>query len=307
MFLWQQVEIDPANHKVRPKRPPPVKIDGVLARIDPELDEIRYGGNPGGRSVANLQGLHVQGLHVGLSDKFRVQFLEDNQATITIVNKGDSEKMRHTDRTQNISFGWLKQQFEAEHFDMVNVDTLEQVADIFTKPFAEKTKWLHALRLINHNLCSDVAQKVGKDSDSHLVAKPTIAAAGHGRPSLESIAQDLLRVKDFSYLGLCSLASDFPTKAERVRLEWCHHHLWAAVLGEEFSNTPDRDWDATVKQLYKGVPVQTALSVCLGERQQGYRALCDACAINDEGLARIQPGCNRGREKGAIIVRLRCE
>ena len=43
-------------------------------------------------------------------------------------------------------------------------------------------------------------------------------------------------------------------KAERVRLEWCHHHLWAAVLGEEFSNTPDRDWDATVKQLYKGVP-----------------------------------------------------
>ena len=56
-------------------------------------------------------------------------------------------------------------------------------------------------------------------------------------------------------------------KAERVRLEWCHHHLWAAVLGEEFSNTPDRDWDATVKQLYKGVPVQTALSVCLAERQ----------------------------------------
>ena len=121
---------------------------------------------------------------------------EDNLATITIVSKGDSEKMRHTDRTQNISFGWLKQQFEAEHFDMANVDTLEQVADIFTKPFAEKTKWLHALRLINHNLCTDVAQKGGKDSDSHLVAKPTIAAASHGR---ERIAQDLLTVKDFSY------------------------------------------------------------------------------------------------------------
>ena len=227
MFLWQQVEIDPANHQVRPKRPPPVKIDGVLARIDPELDEIRYGGSPGGRSVANLQGLHV-----GLSDKFRVQFLEDNQATITIVNKGDSEKMRHTDRTQNISFGWLKQQFEAEHFDMVNVDTLEQVADIFTKPFAEKTKWLHALRLINHNLCSDVAQNGGQDSDSHLVAKPTIAAAGHGRPSLESVAQDLLRVKDFSYHGLCSLASDFPTKVSKRRksrlatTEDSYYHNW---------------------------------------------------------------------------------
>ena len=89
---------------------------------------------------------------------------------------------------------------------------------------------------------------------------------------------------------------------EPFRLEWCHHHLWAAVLGEEFSNTPDRDWDATVKQLYQGVAVQTTLSVCLAERQQGYKALYDVCRINDEGLGRIQPGCNRGREKAAIIV-----
>ena len=95
---------------------------------------------------------------------------------------------------------------------MVNVDALEQVADIFTKPFPEKTKWLHALRLINHNLCTDVAQKGGKDSDSHLVAKPTIAAASHGRPSLERIAQDLLMVKDFSYPGLLRVAAEFPTK-----------------------------------------------------------------------------------------------
>ena len=91
-------------------------------------------------------------------------------------------------------------------------------------------------------------------------------------------------------------------KSEKVRLEWCHHHLWAAVLGEEFSNTPDADWDVTVKKLYQGVAVQTALSVCLGERQQGYKALYEVCKINDEGLGRIQPGCNRGREKGAIIV-----
>ena len=91
-------------------------------------------------------------------------------------------------------------------------------------------------------------------------------------------------------------------KYDKVRLEWCHDHLWAAILGEEFSNTPDADWDATVKKLYQGVAVQTALSVCLAERQQGYKALYDVCRINDEGLGRIQPGCNRGREKGAIIV-----
>ena len=189
-----------------------MKIDGVVARVDPELDEIRYGENSGGRTIANLQGLNV-----GLSDKFQIQFLEDNQATITIVTKGDSEKMRHTDRTQNISFGWLKQQFEVKHFNMVNVDTSEQVADVFTKPFAEKAKWLHALRLINHLDCPCIAPKKGKDSDSHLVAKPTITAPSLGRPDIESASAQLLSAKDFSYKALQSLAELLPTKVSRRR------------------------------------------------------------------------------------------
>ena len=175
-----------------------MKIDGVIARVDPELGESRYGDNSGGRTIANLQGLNV-----GLSDKFQIQFPEDNQATITIVTKGDSEKMRHTDRTQNISFGWLKQQFEVKHFNMVNVDTSEQVADVFTKPFAEKAKWLHALRLINHVDCPGIAPKKGKDSDSHLVAKPTITAPSIGRPDIEGAAEQLLSAKDFSYTRRC--------------------------------------------------------------------------------------------------------
>ena len=89
-----------------------------------------------------------------------------------------------------------------------------------------------ALRLINHNLCTDVAQKRGKDSDSHLVAKPTIAAAGHGRPSLERVAQDLLKVKDLSYPGLRSLANDFPIKVSKRRksrlttTEQPYYHNW---------------------------------------------------------------------------------
>ena len=111
--------------------------------------------------------------------------------------------MRHTDRTQNISFGWLKQQFEVKHFNMVNVDTSEQVADVFTKPFAEKAKWLHALRLINHVDCPGIAPKKGKDSDSHLVAKPTITAPSIGRPDIEGAAEQLLSAKDFSYTRRC--------------------------------------------------------------------------------------------------------
>ena len=75
----------------------------IIARIDPELDDIRYGEcDHAGKTVSDIQGLNV-----ALSDKFQVQSVEDNQATITIILKGDSEKMRHTDRTQRFSFGWL--------------------------------------------------------------------------------------------------------------------------------------------------------------------------------------------------------
>ncbi|OLQ07056.1 hypothetical protein AK812_SmicGene9603 [Symbiodinium microadriaticum] len=107
MARWDllRVEIDPASHKVRPKTTPPVRIDGILATADPELDEtdgIRYSGFAGGRSVANLQDLNV-----GLTDKFQVQFLEDNQATITIVTKGKALLT----------------------FNMINVDALEQAGD----------------------------------------------------------------------------------------------------------------------------------------------------------------------------------
>ena len=134
-----------AGKTSRPK-PSPKRDQDIIARIDPELDAIRYGecDHPG-KSVSDIQGLNV-----ALSDKFQVQFMDDNQATITIILKGDSEKMRHTDRTQRISFGWLKQQFERKLFNMINVGTKEQVADIFTKPFADKSKWDHAMKLINH-------------------------------------------------------------------------------------------------------------------------------------------------------------
>ena len=205
-FLWKEVCIA-KDGKVRSTKPFVPQDDTIVARIDPELDESRYGEcRPDGKTVSDINGLNV-----ALSNKFQVQFMEDNQATITIILKGDSEKMRHTDRTQNISFGWLKQQFERGFFNMINVATLEQVADIFTKPFAEKSKWYHALKLINH---LDVPKppwrkKKGKDSDAHIVAKPQVLAALAGRPVHELAAQ-LRKDKDFSHSALRSVTQALP-------------------------------------------------------------------------------------------------
>ena len=48
--------------------------------------------------------------------------------------------MWYANRTQNICFKWMKQQFDG---------TLWQTADILTKPLASPPKWEHALRLMS--------------------------------------------------------------------------------------------------------------------------------------------------------------
>ena len=95
--------------------------------------------------IADINGLHVQ-----LPKSFAIRHCEDNQATITLLLSGQAGALRHTDRTQKVSFGWLRQQYEEGHFRLLNVDTGEQVADVFTKPFTERSKWIHALKLIAH-------------------------------------------------------------------------------------------------------------------------------------------------------------
>ena len=228
LFLWKHIVVDPASRRARPKQKARFDTDDIVARIDPELYELRYGGKPEGRSIADLQGLNI-----ALSDKFAAQVLEGNQATITILLKGDSEKLRHTDRTQRISFGWLKQQFEQKFFNLVNADTSEQVADIFTKPFAGRTKWQHALRLINLVLCPNQKKtSKGKDSDSHLVAKPSISATVIGQPDPEALAKEALEKSDFRSCAAERIIQALPKRIIRTRKnklevnEDSYYHSW---------------------------------------------------------------------------------
>ena len=106
------------------------------------MDEIRYGNVDAGTSVANINALTVH-----LSDKWKVKLMEDNQATITILQQGHPQKLRRTDRTQRISFRWLQEQFVNRQFELINVDTTLQAADILTKAFDSTPVWHHALEL----------------------------------------------------------------------------------------------------------------------------------------------------------------
>ena len=166
--------------------------------------------------------------------------MEDNQATITIILKGDSEKMRHTDRTQRISFGWLKQQFERKLFNMMKVGTKEQVADIFIQPFADKSKWEHAMKLINHVRVEMKLKPGGKDSDAHVVSKPHLTAAASTPTSRsidpdEDLATRLIQEKDFSDTALNNILSILVQDSIKfyslgLRLGHDQHHLTKAEV-----------------------------------------------------------------------------
>ena len=112
---------------------------------------------------------NVNHLQVHLGKSFTVQFMEDNQATITILTTGESQSMRHTDRTQRVSFGWLQQQFQSDQFDLVNMSTSYQVADLLTKPFTSPAKWQHAIDLLGL-----------VDYEFKPITKPTLVASPRG-------------------------------------------------------------------------------------------------------------------------------
>ena len=76
--------------------------------------------------------------------------LEDNQATIRIMESGKSPAFRHADKTQRINLGWLSEQFRRKHYVLAYISTTLQAADILTKPFTNADKWRHAVRLLGH-------------------------------------------------------------------------------------------------------------------------------------------------------------
>ena len=108
-----------------------------------------------------------------------VIFLEDNQATIRILESGRSPSFRHTDKTQRLNLSWLSEQFKRKHFRLVYVGSSLQAADILTKPFTNSEKWESALRLMG----------ISSQSAPRKEPKKTKARAGEPVPSTASGSQ----------------------------------------------------------------------------------------------------------------------
>ena len=63
--------------------------------------------------------------------------MEDDQAVITIIKKGQTLALRHLHRTHRINLDWITETCQQE-MDLRYVGTKEQVADMMTKHFEPK-------------------------------------------------------------------------------------------------------------------------------------------------------------------------
>ena len=103
--------------------------------------------------------------------------LEDNQATIRILESGKSPAFRHADKTQRINLGWISEQFRRKHYALAYVNTSLQAADILTKPFTSADKWNKALSLMSIRRAEQPARKAS--------AAPTAGACRDNRPEAQ--------------------------------------------------------------------------------------------------------------------------
>eukprot|EP00969_Alexandrium_andersonii_P011699 510059-Alexandrium_andersonii.AAC.1 len=63
---------------------------------------------------------------------------EDNQACIQVPTSGQNPTMRRLEQTHAASAKWLHEQCTAGRFGIEKVESAQQAADIFTKPFVDK-------------------------------------------------------------------------------------------------------------------------------------------------------------------------
>ena len=80
--------------------------------------------------------------------KCLLELMEDNEATIKVIRKGYSAKLRHVRRTQKVDVGSLKECIDNDWVKLCYIRSAFQAADLFTKCL-DAQKWSKALEMVN--------------------------------------------------------------------------------------------------------------------------------------------------------------
>ena len=119
-------------------------------------------------------------------------FVEDNQATIRILENGKSPTFRHTDKTQRVNLSWLEEQFKRRWYKLVHGPSMLQAADILTKPFVNAEKWKLAVKLLALTPTKKITPPKALASASEAITPPIIATPSTGGPAAKSDTKRLI-------------------------------------------------------------------------------------------------------------------
>ena len=119
-------------------------------------------------------------------------FVEDNQATIRILENGKSPTFRHTDKTQRVSLSWLEEQFKRRWYKLVHGPSMLQAADIFTKQFVSAEKWKLAVHLLAITPTKKATPQKALANAVEVSTPLSVAVPSTGGPAAKSDAKRLI-------------------------------------------------------------------------------------------------------------------
>ena len=73
---------------------------------------------------------------------------EDNTSTISVLEKGSSQKLAHLTRTHRVNLHWLAEVVASQGVHVGHIGTDDQAGDIFTKAFTDPIKWDTLTKLV---------------------------------------------------------------------------------------------------------------------------------------------------------------
>ena len=77
----------------------------------------------------------------------KLRIYEDNMATIKVVKKGYSPKLRRILRTHKVNLSSIKEAIDNDNVELRYVETEQQAADVFTKALCP-LKWPAAMEML---------------------------------------------------------------------------------------------------------------------------------------------------------------
>ena len=99
-----------------------------------------------------------------------LRVLEDNQATILVVRKGYSPKLRHITRTHKINLSALSEDIQDDPAELEYCKADDQAADIFAKSLPPQ-KWGPGLKLLG--IRTDLSNELKSSTEGAAPTRPT--------------------------------------------------------------------------------------------------------------------------------------